>query len=176
MQFKQSFTKVDITRAGRLWEWSQGELWLYFNSRVKMSTCKEKFYADTIEYFCCGLHSVYSTVQIKLTVHCKFWFSVPTQIENWEQAIKDQVEDRVSWDWKQKIHPWQEIILSCPWLKPRSQGSLPPVPTERERERHPGWIWSHVSRTKLILRKESFVSQFCAWLVFTIHAMIARAR
>ena len=31
---------------------------------------------------------------------------------------------------------------------------------ERERERDPDWVWSHGSRTKLILRKESFVSQF----------------
>ena len=48
--------------------------------------------------------------------------------------------------------------------QPRSQGSLLPVPTERERERErerdPDWVWSHGSRTKLILRKESFVSQF----------------
>ena len=32
-QFKQGFTKVVITRAGGLREWSQGDLWLYyFNS------------------------------------------------------------------------------------------------------------------------------------------------
>ena len=30
----------------------------------------------------------------------------------------------------------------------------------RERERDPGWVWSRGSRTKLILREESFVSQF----------------
>jgi len=29
-QLKWGFTKVVITRAGRLWEWSQGELWLYW--------------------------------------------------------------------------------------------------------------------------------------------------
>lgn len=28
LQFKQGFTNVVITRAGSLWEWSQGELWL----------------------------------------------------------------------------------------------------------------------------------------------------
>ena len=45
--------------------------------------------------------------------------------------------------------------------QPRSQGSLLPVPTERAREKDPGWVWSRGSRTKLILREESFVSQFC---------------
>ena len=44
--------------------------------------------------------------------------------------------------------------------QPRSQGSLLPVPTERERERDPGWVWSRDPRTKLIPREESFVSQF----------------
>ena len=43
--------------------------------------------------------------------------------------------------------------------QPRSRGSLLPVPMERERE--PGWVWSHGSRTKLILREKSFASQFC---------------
>ena len=28
-EFKQGLTKVVVTRAGRLQEWSQGELWLY---------------------------------------------------------------------------------------------------------------------------------------------------
>ena len=49
-------------------------------------------------------------------------------------------------------------------LQPCSQGSLPPVPRERESERarDPGWFWSRGSRTKLIPREESFVSQlFC---------------
>ena len=32
---------------------------------------------------------------------------------------------------------------------------------EAERDTHPGWVWSRGSRTKLILREESFVSQFC---------------
>ena len=32
---------------------------------------------------------------------------------------------------------------------------------EREREKDPGWVWSCGSRTKLTLREESFVSQFC---------------
>ena len=44
--------------------------------------------------------------------------------------------------------------------QPRSQGSLLPVPTERERERDPGWVWSHGHRKKLIPREESFVSQY----------------
>ena len=50
------------------------------------------------------------------------------------------------------------------------------VPTERAGERDRGWVWSRVSRTKLILREESFVSLFYVWLVFTVHTMIARAR
>ena len=45
-----------------------------------------------------------------------------------------------------------------------------------ERERDPGWVWSRVFRTKLILREESFVSLLCVWLIFTVHAMIARER
>ena len=32
-QFKQWFTKVVVTRANRLWKWSQGELWLYLGIR-----------------------------------------------------------------------------------------------------------------------------------------------
>ena len=50
------------------------------------------------------------------------------------------------------------------------------VPTEQARERDPGWVWSCVSRTKLILRDESFVSLFYVWLVFTVHTIIVRAR
>ena len=45
--------------------------------------------------------------------------------------------------------------------QPRSRGSLLPVPMEREREKDPGWVWLCGSRTKLILREKSFVSQFC---------------
>ena len=30
-QFKREFTKAVVTRAGRLREWSQGKLWLYYN-------------------------------------------------------------------------------------------------------------------------------------------------
>ena len=44
--------------------------------------------------------------------------------------------------------------------QPRSQCSLLPVPTERERERDPGWVWSRGPRTKLIPREESFVLNF----------------
>ena len=31
-------------------------------------------------------------------------------------------------------------------VQPRSKGSLPPVPAERERERDPGCVWSRVSQ------------------------------
>ena len=41
------------------------------------------------------------------------------------------------------------------------------VPTEQARERDPGWVWSRVSRKKLILREEPFVSLLCVWLIFT---------
>ena len=37
--------------------------------------------------------------------------------------------------------------------------SYPPLWSEREKD--PGWVWSCGSRTKLILREKSFVSQFC---------------
>ena len=60
--------------------------------------------------------------------------------------------------------------------QPRSQGSLLSVPTERERERDPGWVWSRGPRTKLIPREESFVSQFLCLVRFHRHAMIERAR
>ena len=33
-------------------------------------------------------------------------FSIPSVIENQEQAIKNQVEDRMSQNREQKIHPW----------------------------------------------------------------------
>ena len=61
----------------------------------------------------------------------------------------------------------KEMSMTCEKLttKPTSfPRSLLPVPTEQEREREreretdPGWVWSHVSRAKLILREESFVS------------------
>ena len=46
-------------------------------------------------------------------------------------------------------------------LSATSFPGLPPTrPTERERERDPGKRWSRGSRTKLILREESFVSHF----------------
>ena len=61
-------------------------------------------------------------------------------------------------------------------LQPRSQGPLLPVPTERERERDPGWVWSRGPRTKLIPSEESFVSQFFVWFVYTVHTMIETAR
>ena len=54
--------------------------------------------------------------------------------------------------------------------------SYPSLQSERERERDLGWVSSRVFRTKLILREESFVSLLCVWLIFTVHAMIARER
>ena len=49
-------------------------------------------------------------------------------------------------------------VLLKRFYQPRSQDSLLPIPTEQERD--PGWVWSCVSRTKLIQREEFFVSQF----------------
>ena len=59
-------------------------------------------------------------------------------------------------------------------IQPRSQGSLLPA-LRSERERDPGKCWSHGSRTKLILREESFVSHFFVWFIRNVHAVIATA-
>ena len=62
-------------------------------------------------------------------------------------------------------------------MQPRSQGSFLPA-LRSERERDPGKRWSRGSRTKLILREESFVSH-CFCLVYSQrsrHAVIATAR
>ena len=55
-------------------------------------------------------------------------------------------------------------------------GFSPTRPTERVRERDPGWSWSRISRTELFLREGSFVSQFFVWFALNVHAMIARGR
>ena len=59
--------------------------------------------------------------------------------------------------------------------QPRSQGSLL-LALRSERERDPGKRWSRGSRTKLILREESFVSHFFVWFIRNVHAVIATAR
>ena len=82
----------------------------------------------------------------------------------------------------QKDISFPEMSMICKKLttKPTSfPGFSPTCPyrareRERERETDPGWVWSHDSRTKLILREDSFVSQFSGWLIFTVCAMIAR--
>ena len=48
-----------------------------------------------------------------LDVRLDLRFSIPAQMENREQAIENQVEDRVSQDRKQKMHP-PLIILQRP--------------------------------------------------------------
>ena len=55
-------------------------------------------------------------------------------------------------------------------------GFSPTGLTERERERDPGKRWSRGSRTKLILREESFVSHFFVWFIRNVHAVIVTAR
>ena len=55
-----------------------------------------------------------------------------------------------------------------PWEQPRSQGSLLPA-LRSERERDPGKRWSRGSRTKLILREQSFVSHFFVWFIRNVH-------
>ena len=63
-------------------------------------------------------------------------------------------------EWKQAW--WPHLFCNCSMShQPGSQGSLLPIPMERERD--PGQVWSRGSRTKLIPREESFVSQlfFC---------------
>ena len=68
------------------------------------------------------------------------------------------------------------ISLLSPFLfQPRSQGSLLPA-LRREIERDPGKRWSSGSRTKLILREESFVSHLFVWFIRNVHAVIATAR
>ena len=52
----------------------------------------------------------------------------------------------------------QLLLFQHLFFQPRSQASLLPVPTERERD--PGWVWSRGPTTKLIPREESFVTQF----------------
>ena len=47
---------------------------------------------------------------------------------------------------------------------------------QRERERDPGKRLSRGSRTKLILREESFVSHFFVWFIRNVHVVTATAR
>ena len=46
--------------------------------------------------------------------------------------------------------------------------SLPGISPTRPYGARESWVWSRVSRTKWIVRDESFVSQFCVRLVFTV--------
>ena len=59
--------------------------------------------------------------------------------------------------------------------QPRSQGSLLPA-LRSERARDPGKRWSRGSRTKLILREESFVAHFFVWFIRNVHTVIAAER
>ena len=60
--------------------------------------------------------------------------------------------------------------------QPRSQTSLLPVPTERERERPwlglVTWFQNKINSEGGVL----CLSVFFVWFVFTVHTMIARAR
>ena len=79
----------------------------------------------------------------------------------------------------QEAGPFQiDVSIFSPALvqqQPRSQGSLLRA-LRSERERDPGKRRSRGSRTKLILREESFVSHFFVWFIRNIHAVIATAR
>ena len=69
----------------------------------------------------------------------------------------------------QKIHffivrRYKSLSLNLfPWVL-----SYPSLRSKRETD--PCWVWSRGSKTKLILREESFVSQ----ILCLVHAMIAR--
>ena len=70
------------------------------------------------------------------------------------------------------------MFMICKKLttKPTSFPGFSPTCPYRARERvtDHGWVWSHDSRTKLILREDSFASQFSGWFIFTACAMIER--
>ena len=59
--------------------------------------------------------------------------------------------------------------------EPHSQGSL--LPTYGVRERDRGWVWSFVSKTKLILKEESFVFLlFCLISIVIVKSRLLPSR